>query len=193
MLSVTPTVDYVDYSDGLLSVYSKKNLKPDTTAVKLRTSFGTIAAYVKVLSVDKELLVYRLEVLNSQLVLDQLEIDRREDVRLPKTLRLSSNDFPGYSGMTEDISVTGCRVATTGALEVGLPLDVKLELDDPEIPSMVLAAEVNWCAPKFEGGFHSGLEFQNVGREEGRHIKRYIEEKIRLEKKLHTLETLDDE
>ena len=77
-LSFAPTVEFVDYEDGLLAVKSKKALTIKNTSVKLKTSYGTILALVLVESYDATNEVYRLKLLEHDTVLDQLDIDRRE-------------------------------------------------------------------------------------------------------------------
>lgn len=184
----TPDVDYVDYDDGLLLFHSKRKLKPETSKVNLRMSFGKVAAYVILESYDEPLKVYRAKLLNYEVVTDHLEHEQRTDVRLPKVFRVTSADLPGYAATTEDISLRGVRLTTTAPLERDLDFDLKIELDDPEIPPMTLPVIVRWTATRVDQGFHSGLRFTSLTRQQEKTIERYIDERLAQERKLHTLE-----
>lgn len=185
-LLFTPEVDYVDYDDGLLVFRAYKALKPETQKVKLRMSFGTVTAYIVLQSLD-DAGIYRSQLLNYEVVLDNLPNERRGEVRLPRVFRVSSQDFPGYTGTTEDISTRGARIATTGPLEKDLEISFKMDLDDPEIPPMTLLADVKWTARRIDDGYHSGLKFVGMDRTQLKVLDRYIQERLAAEKRLHTL------
>jgi PilZ domain len=189
--SLAPSVEYVDFEDGLLAVRTSKVLKPTTTSVKLRISTGTVLATVLVESYDPHNKLYRLKLLDREIVADSLDIERREAARLPKVVRVTSQHFPGFRGTTEDISVTGSRVTTTGLLEVVPDIQLTIELDDSEIKPISLYADVAWSAAKFDGSFQSGLRFVSMNQNDSLVIKRYIVNRLALEKKLHTLEDVD--
>lgn len=191
MLTIAPTVEYVDFEDGLLAVRSSKALKTNNTVVKLKASYGTVVAHVLVESYDQAKGLYRLKLFEHDVILDSLEIERRDGPRLPKVVRVNSQAFPGYSGTTEDISVTGARINTSGPLDLSHDIEIKMELDDPDIPPIKLFADVAWTAMKYEGSYHSGLRFSGLDRETGKVIQRYIEARLAIEKKLHTLEKVD--
>lgn len=186
-LLFTPEVDYVDYDDGLLVFRAQKALKPETQKVKLRMSFGTVTAYIVLQSLDEGGL-YRSQLLNYEVVLDNLPSERRSELRLPRVFRVSSQDFPGYTGTTEDISTKGARIATTGPLEKDLEISFKMDLDDPEIPPMTLLADVKWTARRIDDGYHSGLKFLGMDRTQLKTLDRYINERLAAERRLHTLE-----
>jgi hypothetical protein len=187
-LLFTPEVDYVDYDDGLLVFRARKTLKPETGKVNLRMSFGTVAAFIELQSFEDEAKLYRAKLLNYEIVLDNLSQDRRGDLRLPRVMRVTSPELPGYAGTTEDISLKGARVATTGPLEKDLEISLKIELDDPEIPPMSVLADVRWTARRLDEGYHSGLQFLGLDRNQKRTIERYVSERLAMERKLHTLE-----
>ncbi len=189
LLTFVPQVEYVDFEDGLLTFRAEKPLTGNVKTVKLKTSYGTLTAHIAIQSFDDEIRVYRAELLNYEVVLDALAIDRRDNVRLPKVVRVTSGDLPGYAGVTEDISVTGSRVSTSGPLETGEIIDLKIELDDPEIPPMTIASQVCWTSRKADNTYHSGLRFQNLDPKKKKMILRYVEDRLALERKLHTLET----
>lgn len=188
ILSFSPTVDFVDYEDGLLAVKAQKPLRANCTSIKLRTSYGTVAAHVLVESYDSNNDVYRLKLFEHETILNAIGEERREHPRLPKVMRVTSLHFPGYAGTTEDISITGARVATTAALELDYDVELKIELDDPDLPDLSLIADVCWTAMKYDGSFHSGLRFQALTFEVGKRIEKYIEQRLEIEKKLHSLD-----
>jgi hypothetical protein len=187
-LLFTPQVDYVDYQDGLLVFRASRGLKPETSKVKLRLSYGTVTAHLVLQSFEEDAGVYRAQLLNYEVVLDNLDNERRSEMRLPRVFRVSSPELPGYSGTTEDISTRGARIITTGPLEKGSELTLKIELDDPELPPMALLAEVMWSARRLDEGYHSGLKFRELGRTQLRTMERYISDRLAAERRLHTLD-----
>ena len=188
-LLFTPEGDYVDYDDGLLVFRTRKKLKPECSKLKLRMSFGTVTAYILLQSFEEGAEVYRAQLLNYEIVLDSLNDERRSELRLPRVFRVSSPDLPGYAGTTEDISIKGARIATTGPLERNLEISLKMELDDPELPPMNLLADVMWTARRLDEGYHSGLKFVALEREQVKTIDRYITARLAAERRLHTLES----
>jgi len=188
MLSFAPVVEFVDYEDGLLTVRSHKALSPKNTTVKMNTSTGTITALVLVESYDHNNKVYRLKPLETEVTLNKLDVERRENPRFPKVVRVTSPHFPDFSGTTEDISECGTRVTTTGPLEIAYDIQMKIELDDPELPPLDVYADVAWTAQRFDGNYQSGLRFQMLTPEKARVIRNYIRDRMAIEKKLHTLE-----
>lgn len=191
LLTFAPTVDFVDFEDGLLVVKSQKALRTNNNVIKLRTSSGLVMAHVMVESFDTTNEVYRLKLFEHEKILGSLDIERRESPRLPKVVRVTSPQFPGYAGTTEDISVTGARVQTTGPLQLVHDIELKMELDDPDIPPLNLYADVCWSAMKYDGSYHSGLRFSGLHKETIKTIDRYIADRIALETKLHKLEVKD--
>ncbi len=187
-LLFTPDADFVDYNDGLVLFRTGRKLKAETARVNLRMSYGKVVAHIILESFDESMNVYRARLLNYEVVTDHLGQEKRSEVRLPKVFRVTSSDLPGYAATTEDISLSGVRLTTTAPLERDLDLDLKIELDDPEIPPMVLPAIVKWTATRVDQGFHSGLKFTGLTRQQERIIERYISERIAQERKLHTLE-----
>lgn len=187
-LLFTPDVDYVDYEDGLLVFRVAKKLKPEIARVNLRMSFGKVVAHIVLESFDETSAVYRARLLNYEVVTDLLDSEKRTEVRLPKVVRVTGPSLPGYAGTTEDISVNGMRLATSAPIDGDLDLELKIELDDPEIPPMTVLADVRWTGKRVDAGYHSGLRFLGLTRDQTKTIERYISERIAQERKLHTLE-----
>lgn len=189
-LSFAPTVDYVDCEDGLVTVRSKKALSFEAGSVKLRTSQGTMMVAVDVESFDATENVYRLKVKDGSFT-QKIGIERREDFRLTKVLRATSQYFPKFSATTEDISVSGLRLTTHGGLEREVEIPMTLELDDSRIPPLTVHAVVAWTGEKADGSFQSGLKFTAMHPETERLIKQYIKSRQATKKRLHTLEEVD--
>lgn len=190
-LSFAPNVELLDYEDDLLTVRSQKALSFASTSVKLKTSLGKIIARVLVESYDATNDVYKLRVQDRQSFPDEIVLERREKKRLARALRVTSQHFPGFTGITEDISVEGLRVNTRGPLEEGKEVPFLLELDDSRVPSLHLSATITWCAEKADGTFHAGLTFVKMPPYAQRLIEQYINGRIAIEKRLHTLEKVD--
>ena len=188
---MAPKVEYVNFEDGLLTLKPTRRLNFETRAVKLKTTSGVILAQVLVESFDENNEVFRVKVLGQETLLDALDEERRNNPRLPKVVRCTSPHFPGFSGTTEDISICGARVTTTGPLEVVNDIQMKIELDDPELPTLGMYADVAWTAKKYDDQYHSGVRFQGMSQEMHQIIRRYIKARLAIEKKLHTLEEVD--
>lgn len=187
-LLFTPEVEFVDYSDGLLVFRTAKKLRPECDKVKLRMSFGVVTAFIVLQSWEQETGCYRAELLNYEVVLDHLDGERRNEVRLPRVFRATSPELPGYTATTEDISIRGARLATSAALEKRLEISLRVELDDPELPPMNFLADVKWTAKRVDEGYHSGLEFVGLERSQSRLLDRYINERLAAERRLYTLQ-----
>ena len=99
--------------------------------------------------------------------------------------------FPGYSATTEDISLTGMRVTTTEPMEITHDVLVSVELDDQEVEPFQVYADVAWTGVKHDGAYHSGLRFLGMEHETKLTIRQYISTRLKIEKKLHTLEETD--
>jgi c-di-GMP-binding flagellar brake protein YcgR len=191
VFSSAPTVEYLDNQDGLLAVRSKKWLGFDCTSVKLKTSFGTVLAEVRVDSYDPEREVYRLQVIDQKSFPKELKIERRRHERLEKVVRVTSQFFPEFTATTVDISLSGLRVVTRGPLEAGQEIPVTIELDDSGTPPLSIRAFVAWSAVKMNGRFQSGLKITAMHPKTEQIIRRYIQTRLAIEKKLHTLEDVD--
>lgn len=184
LFPLAPLVDFVDLEDGLLTVRSNKKLTAKHSAVKLRATFGTILTQVVVESYDDHQDVYRLQPLNSELLLANLESNRREALRLPKSIPVS---IAGSKGHSEDISVSGTRVVTEIALAPDSEQEITLEFESPEFPALAVKAQVCWSGKKMDASFQSGLRFSGLTQEQRDLIQRFIEQGLQLENKLHKL------
>jgi len=62
---------------------------------------------------------------------------------------------------TRDVSASGFNAIANIALPIGSLLDVVVELQDDGAPFQ-LTAEVRWCDPRPEGGYHAGFALQEA-------------------------------
>lgn len=182
---IPPVVDFVDFEDGLLTVRSRRELTSKNTIIRLKASFGTLMAAVKLESYDEKGQVYRLTMLEHELVLSKLEDDRRMGVRLPRVLKVESQALPERYGFTEDISATGVRLASSEVLSVGQIIDLKMELGDLKLE---IEAEVCWSARKLDESYHSGLRFHGLTKAQAHNIECFVSDHLKLEQKLKELE-----
>lgn len=188
IFTAIPIVEFSNFEDGLASVKSSKTLSASTNSVKIKTPSGFLTTPVLVESYEKETELFRIRLLEDQAVFTALGIEPPKEPRLPKVIRMTSPHFPGFAGTSEDISTLGAKITTSEALEIAYDIKVKIELDDPEIPPLNVLADVSWTAYRLDGNFHSGLKFQALTFEQTRTIRSYINDRIALEKKLHTIE-----
>jgi len=69
----------------------------------------------------------------------------RRSERHRLSLRVLSNDLPGFRGVTVDISLHGAQMVIAGALAVGKPLRLTIETDTSQIPRLEINGVVVWC------------------------------------------------
>lgn len=184
-LFITPRVDFVDYSDGLLVFKARRKLSPDVTHVKLRLSFGTVTAQVVLEAFDEATCVYRANLLNCEILRDKLDTELRSEVRVPGARRVSSPDLPQQWGITEDLSVGGARIFTSDPLEQGRCLKLTIELEAPESPAFAIDAEVRWTGRQVDGeGYQSGLQFVNLDPQTRTVLETYLNQRVAAEGRL---------
>lgn len=170
-----PKVEVLEFSDGLLSLRSAKALPLSPVTVKAGVSGGTVRATVSVQSYDEKNGVYRASADTGEL--KKLLVNRRRHPRLNRVMRVTSPAIPGFVSTTEDISIEGARIVSKGPLEVGSQLDLQLELDDANIPTLELRAEVRWSGKKADS-WHAGLQFVDLQRGERKMIEAFIESRL---------------
>lgn len=76
--------------------------------------------------------------------------EMRARPRLGRVFRVRSQGFQNFRATTRDVSETGICVACEGPVEPGRELDLTLDLDTVNAPSLRCRALVVWCRP--EGG-----------------------------------------
>lgn len=78
------------------------------------------------------------------------------------SLRVQSQGLPGFMGLVLDLSATGARLQTSGPIEVGSELWLRVDVDGPEPFWMDLMARVAWCAERGRSHFEAGFSFIEV-------------------------------
>lgn len=76
--------------------------------------------------------------------------DLRHKPRLGRVFRVRSQALANFRATTRDVSETGVCVACEGPVPPGTEMELTLDLDTVNAPSLRCRAEVVWCRP--EGG-----------------------------------------
>ncbi len=69
----------------------------------------------------------------------------RRSRRVEKSLRVLSQEIPGFRGVTVDVSLHGLQLKIEGPMEAGQYLNIQLELEKPDLPQLTLQGVVVWC------------------------------------------------
>lgn len=69
----------------------------------------------------------------------------RRSRRVEKSLRVLSQEIPGFRGVTVDVSLHGLQLKLEGSMEAGQYLNIQLELEKPDLPQLTLQGVVVWC------------------------------------------------
>ena len=84
----------------------------------------------------------------------------RRSERVDVSLRVRSQEVPGYRGVTVDISLHGVQLAIEGPMEPGSYLNLTLELEQSSLPQLTLQGVVVWCRESGKRkSFNVGIEF----------------------------------
>lgn len=180
-----PTIEPVEFADGLLAFRSDRTLEFEAMTVTAKTELGPIQGQVEVRSYDASSRLYRAEVRDTARTLAKWNIPARGTSRLSQAVRVSSPQLPNFFALTEDLSVSGLRLLSEKALRVGTTLEMSLDLDDPTVPSIKLNGEVRWSSRKADGTFHSGVRFVGIERGHYRTMERYINDRLAVQRRVH--------
>ena len=159
---VHPTVQLLDFADGLLVFRSQDMIPISTVTVATVTDRGPTEATLSVVSYDSRNQVYRAHVEFADQDLKRMIRERRREVRKPRCLRVASQQLPGYFCTTEDISTGGARLLTSHALTEGTTLELQLDLDDANFPPLKVTGVIRWSARRADGKCHSGVQFLDM-------------------------------
>ena len=170
-LPLARRVDFLRFKDGLLVVRSASKLTQRDTLVKLKTGLGAMTAQVEVESYCGREEVYRLRVLDYELLQTNFGGEQREAARLPLKLEVRSKMLGSESFSTEDISETGARLALPDLVAPGTILDLELKLGDDLLK---VAADVSWSAAKIDGSFHGGVHFRIQTQAQSHALQEYL-------------------
>lgn len=141
---------------------------------------GEFQVEVEVVSFDAREDAYRAKVADEVFVLDAMRLERRREFRLNESLRVTSSDLPGYEAITEDLSLSGARLALKKPIKEGDYGVLTLHFQSAVIPDLELRFECRWCAEKSDQSYHCGIKFMSLERAHKQAIKRFIENRIAL-------------
>ncbi len=74
-------------------------------------------------------------------------------------IRVMSKHLPGYWGMTIDLSRSGLQLELDGPLVVGQVIEMKMEFDRFDLPTVTCEAEVRWCRASNDK-YRAGMQFR---------------------------------
>lgn len=84
----------------------------------------------------------------------------RRSERIEVSLRVLSQEIPGYRGVTVDVSLHGLQLSIEGPMEPGQYLNVTLELEKSDVPQLTLQGIIVWCRQSGKRkSYLVGLEF----------------------------------
>jgi hypothetical protein len=85
----------------------------------------------------------------------------RRSERVGVSVRLLSQQLPGFRAVSVDLSLHGAQIQCEGLLEVNTYMNVTLELEMPDLPKLSLQALVIWARAEEERrkAYRAGLEF----------------------------------
>lgn len=174
-------IEPVSYKDGLLLFKSEQPLKLVRSRLAAPSKLGYFEVKVDILSLDEEGGFYRGKIIeNETFSLDAMKMERRKEFRLDAKIVVSSSEVHGHKAVTEDISLNGARILTTGPLNKGDYIGLKFHFNDPAVGDLPLRAEVMWCSPTRKGKHHAGMRFLMMEKPDREKIKRYIQNQVAL-------------
>lgn len=171
-------MEVLEHRDGLLWLNSSRKLPLTNTTVAARTAAGPVQAKVEVHSYDAQFKVYRATLTDPAVDLAMLRIERRDGMRVKKSLKVSSPDLPTKNARTEDISLSGARLATRSYLDIGSQLELTIYLAHPQLPPLKVLAEVRWSAKKADNSYHSGVKFCAVSQGQLVTLQRFMRARL---------------
>lgn len=87
--------------------------------------------------------------------------EMRNAPRLTRVFRVRSQALANFRATTRDVSETGLCVGCEGPLERGSEVELVLDLDTVNAPSLTCRAEVVWCRPD-DRAWLVGFRFTNL-------------------------------
>lgn len=175
-------VEYIDLSEAVLSYRSRKKKHKIGSAVKIGL-LVPVEGSVQTLKLEVVLDSFRPLPDGSTLVIahvvahpnelaglndlmsnvpkpDLGRLARRSE-RVLVSVRMLSQQLPGFRAVTVDLSLHGAQIQCEGLLETGTYMNVSLELEMPDLPKLTLQALVVWSRAEEERrkSYRAGLEF----------------------------------
>ena len=166
------------FTDGLLSFRCDTELPLQKVFVMAPTKNGEMEVEIEVMSFDKEDLVFRGKVADEVFALDAMQLERRGEFRLAYGAKVGCDNFKGGYGKTEDVSLSGIRVATANELERGRYLKMQIHLGASDLKVLEIECEIRWSAQKKNGSYHSGARFVGLQPADAKKLSRFIKTKV---------------
>lgn len=173
-----PQIRPMVFTDGLLSFRCDTELPLQKVYVMAPTKNGEMEVEIEVMSFDKEDLVFRGKVADEVFALDAMQLERRGEFRLSYGAKVACAEFKGGYGKTEDLSLSGIRIATANELTRGSYLNFAIHLGAPDLETLNIQCEIRWSAQKKNGSFHSGARFVGLQQSDAKKLSRFIKNKV---------------
>lgn len=106
--------------------------------------------------------------------------EKRGAQRFSRGLRVSSPQLPGFQAITQDLSVSGLKLKTSGPVAVGEEWEAQIEFDDETMSKIQVRCRAVWCRPEGEA-FLVGATFVDVSKPVASRIALFIQELRRVE------------
>lgn len=175
-------VEYIDLSEAVLSYRSRKKKQKIGSAVKIGL-LVPVEGSVKTLKLEVVIDSFRPLPDGSSLVIGHVlahpnelaglndlmanvpkpDLGRlaRRSERVPVSVRMLSQQLPGFRAVSVDLSLHGAQIQCEGLLEAGTYMNVSLELEMPDLPKLTLQAQVVWSRAEEDRrkSYRAGLEF----------------------------------
>lgn len=170
----------VEFLDGLLRFRTDDPISLSRRTVIAEGPEGPMSFLLDVVSYDGHNKVYLAEVPEaSEAYLESLGLDMARTTRVRSVLKVQSPQLPDYSGLTEELSVTGIRLNTKSLLKPRKVYELTLRIDGTVKKSLKFDTVVAWSAHKGDGTCHAGLRYKNINPDIFAEIARYIKAKVR--------------
>lgn len=156
-------IEPMDFKDGLLRFRTDDPIVLAQRPVMAQSENGPLTFVLDVVSYDGNNKVYLAEIPEaSEQYLQTLGIDLEKTTRVRAHLKVQSPQLPDFTGLTEELSVSGMRLSTKSILKPRTELELSLRLDGPSPKTLKLNTRVAWSAHRGDGMCHSGLLYQNL-------------------------------
>ncbi len=170
----------MEFIDGLLRFKTNDSISLSRRTVIAEGPEGPMHFILDVVSYDGHHKVYLAEVPEaSEAYLETLGLDLARTTRIRSVLKVQSPQLPEYSGLTEELSVTGIRLNTKSLLKPRKTYELTLRIEGQVKKSLKLETVVAWSAHKGDGTCHAGLRYKNINPDTFAEIARFIKAKVR--------------
>ncbi len=93
-----------------------------------------------------------------------------------RTYAVHCKDFHNFKGVTAELSREGALMILTGPVEPGIDINIRVSLDDEDVPPLEVSATVEWCQRRDEKTWVASLEFGKLTPEQDAMLAKFLEE-----------------